>query len=75
MFKILKNIGFWFLLLFTNAVFAQCAMCKAAIESGEKNEGFNGAIIYLMLFPYIIGFGAIILIYYLRKFRKNEQDS
>ena len=36
---------------------AQCAMCRAAIESGEDQEvakGINNGIIYLMAIPYIL---------------------
>jgi hypothetical protein len=35
---------------------AQCAMCKAVVESGDKGmaEGVNDGIVYLMIFPYIL---------------------
>ena len=35
---------------------AQCAMCKAVVESGEVSqaEGLNSGILYLMIFPYIL---------------------
>lgn len=36
---------------------AQCAMCRAALESGEDQEiakGINNGIIYLMAIPYIL---------------------
>jgi len=39
--------------------FAQCAMCKAVVESNLKNDpnavgaGLNSGILYLMAFPYI----------------------
>ena len=38
---------------FTNA---QCAMCKAVVESGNASEaeGLNSGILYLMVFPYIL---------------------
>jgi len=44
---------------------AQCAMCRAVLESeeGQKTaEGINNGIIYLMLIPYILigGIGFII---------------
>ena len=48
------------LLLVNNAVaFAQCAMCKASVESDLKNggsigTGLNTGILYLMAIPYII---------------------
>jgi hypothetical protein len=44
---------------------AQCAMCRAVLESEEGQstaEGVNNGIIYLMSIPYILvaGFGFII---------------
>ncbi|UOB18972.1 hypothetical protein [Abyssalbus ytuae] len=36
---------------------AQCAMCRAVLESGEGQEvarGINNGIIYLMAVPYIL---------------------
>jgi len=38
---------------------AQCAMCKAAAESGQQGgdsivDGLNDGILYLMAFPYIL---------------------
>lgn len=38
---------------------AQCAMCRAQLETSAsnpdaKNTGINSGILYLMLFPYII---------------------
>lgn len=35
---------------------AQCAMCKAVVESGDNQmaEGVNSGIIYLMAFPYVL---------------------
>ena len=45
---------------FINA-FAQCALCKASVESNLKEEshqhigaGINSGVIYLMVVPYII---------------------
>lgn len=52
---------------------AQCAMCRAALESegnAAKSEAVNDGIVYLMAFPYIIvgviGF-AIYKMYYKKK--------
>lgn len=60
-----------FLLPFTAN--AQCAMCRAALESEgntAKSEAVNDGIVYLMAFPYIIvgliGF-AIYRMYYKKK--------
>ncbi|MCK0129945.1 hypothetical protein MWU59_00360 [Flavobacteriaceae bacterium F08102] len=35
---------------------AQCAMCKAVVESGDADmaESLNTGIVYLMMFPYIL---------------------
>lgn len=35
---------------------AQCAMCKAVVESGNASEaeGLNSGILYLMAFPYLL---------------------
>lgn len=39
--------------------FAQCAMCKAVVESdaqagGSASQGVNDGIIYLMMIPYVL---------------------
>ena len=51
----------WFflgvLLLLPLASSAQCAMCRAVIESGQDTslaEGINNGIVYLMAIPYIL---------------------
>ena len=52
--KVLFTILFLFLIQMTNA---QCAMCKAVVESGsnlDEAEGLNSGILYLMIFPYIL---------------------
>lgn len=45
-------------LLFTTlASQAQCAMCRAALESedgGNKAESVNDGIVYLMVIPYVL---------------------
>ena len=35
---------------------AQCAMCRAVVESGgvSQAEGLNSGILYLMVFPYLL---------------------
>jgi len=47
------------LLMFPNLMDAQCAMCKASVESsqGQKNSvagGINHGILYLMAIPYLL---------------------
>lgn len=56
---------------------AQCAMCKAQLESADqasanaKNTGINSGILYLMLFPYIL-IGGIAYMWY-RSSQKNKK--
>ncbi len=54
----LKKLGTLILLLLVPlASKAQCAMCRAVLESGDNNavaEGINNGIVYLMAIPYIL---------------------
>ncbi|GAB5564659.1 MAG: hypothetical protein Wins2KO_17220 [Winogradskyella sp.] len=46
-----------FLFVFCVEVNAQCAMCRAVLESGEEQsaaEGINDGIMFLMAIPYIL---------------------
>ena len=55
---------------------AQCAMCRAALESSEgsiKAEAVNDGIVYLMLFPYLLVGLVGYAIYRLRKKKKVLQ--
>jgi len=59
--------------LFSIASNAQCAMCRAAIESegnGQKAEAINDGIVYLMAIPYIL-VGAIG--YYVYRMNKSKK--
>ena len=52
---------------------AQCAMCRAVLESSENQstaEGINNGIMYLMVFPYLVIGGIGIFIY--RSYKKNK---
>jgi len=51
---------------------AQCAMCKAVVESGdaEMAQGLNDGIMYLMVFPYLL-IGALLYFIYKHK-TKNK---
>ncbi|NQX85672.1 MAG: hypothetical protein HRT67_07175 [Flavobacteriaceae bacterium] len=45
---------------------AQCAMCRAVLESEEGQnaaEGINNGIVYLMTIPYLLVGGVAFLIY------------
>ncbi len=74
MFKTHVN-KFWaacFLFLFSQVIQAQCAMCRAALESEEglvKAEGVNDGIVYLMAIPYIL---VAFLAYAIYKIRKKK---
>ena len=57
-------------LLSPSVLEAQCAMCRAALESEADNsqaEGINNGIVYLMAIPYILVGGVFYLVY--RKIR------
>lgn len=46
-----------FLFVFSQIANAQCAMCRAVLETedgGVKAEAVNNGIVYLMVFPYIL---------------------
>ena len=52
---------------------AQCAMCKAVVESGNADvaEGLNDGIVYLMAFPYIL-VGA--LLYFIYRYKTKSKN-
>ena len=63
-----------FLGLFTQA---QCAMCRAVLESeaGQTTaKGVNDGIVYLMLIPYILMGGLALVAYrYVKKVSKKKK--
>jgi len=66
----MKKITLIIFLLASQFVEAQCAMCKAVVESGDAEiaESLNSGILYLMAFPYIlVGIAA----YFLYRNRKK----
>jgi heme/copper-type cytochrome/quinol oxidase subunit 2 len=66
--KIIISIVLFLTFLNTNA---QCAMCKAVIESGgdtSQAEGLNTGILYLMVFPYLL---VGVLLYFIFKYRRK----
>ncbi len=74
-----KNWGWLFVILVVLYVFpveAQCAMCRAVLESEEGQQtakGVNNGIVYLMVIPYILI--ALIGYFIYRNFRgKKEND-
>ena len=69
-----------FFFLFSSFIFletnAQCAMCRAVLESEEGQEtakGINDGIVYLMAIPYILVAGLGFLIY--KKFNKPKKST
>ncbi|NAS32095.1 hypothetical protein GTQ40_14000 [Flavobacteriaceae bacterium R38] len=71
----MKKTAFIILIIFffsTEIIEAQCAMCRAVLESGEQQtaaKGINNGIIYLMAIPYILvgGLGYFIFRSYKKK--------
>ena len=66
----------FFLFLVVLPADAQCAMCRAVIESEESGEvakGIINGIMYLMIFPYILVGGIGYIIYRSRKKAKSSQ--
>lgn len=69
-----KFFFFLFFSLFFLETNAQCAMCRAVLESEagqETAKGINDGIIYLMAIPYILVAGIGFVIY--RKFNKVKK--
>lgn len=61
-----KTTVFFLLLLLPGIISAQCAMCRAVLESEESNtmaKGINDGIVYLMAIPYILVFVIGYIIY------------
>lgn len=54
---------------------AQCAMCRAALESSDGNvkaEAVNDGIVYLMVFPYLL---VGLVGYAIYRLRRNKKDA
>ncbi len=69
---------FLILLLFVAALpaEAQCAMCRAVLESeegGQTAKGINNGIMYLMIFPYLLIGGVGYAIYRSRKKARSQE--
>lgn len=61
-----KIIFFFLFLVFVLKTNAQCAMCRAVLESEETQnaaKGINDGIVYLMAIPYILVGSIIFFIY------------
>lgn len=56
---------------------AQCAMCRAVLESEEGNQaakGINNGIIYLMVIPYLLVGGVGYAVYKMRQRAKSAEN-
>ncbi len=65
------------LLLLAVPAEAQCAMCRAVLESeegGETAKGINNGIVYLMIFPYLLIAAIGFAIYRSRKKARQEKS-
>lgn len=62
-----SKIAYTFVFLFISFISnAQCAMCRAVLESEEGQsaaEGINNGIVYLMVIPYLLVGGVGFLVY------------
>lgn len=61
-------------LFVTTTADAQCAMCKAAVESGNESNGLNKGILYLLLAPYVIVMSMIFMWWRNKKRTDNEMQ-
>lgn len=55
---------------------AQCAMCRAVLETeegGQAAKGINNGIMYLMIFPYLLIGGIAYVIFKSRQKRKIKE--
>lgn len=69
---------FFFLCSFFYVLFsqAQCAMCRAALESeesGTQAKAINDGIVYLMIIPYVLVAAAAYAIYKIKFAKKKEE--
>lgn len=72
--KYLLSFLLVFLINFTST--AQCAMCRAALETEETGlqaEAVNDGIVYLMAFPYILLMVCGFVIYRIMKGKKKKK--
>lgn len=72
--KYLLSFLLVFLINFSST--AQCAMCRAALETEETGlqaEAVNDGIVYLMAFPYILLMVCGFVIYRIMKGKKKKK--
>lgn len=71
----LKIIFVLFSIFYSLSTSAQCAMCRASLESEgnvAKNEALNDGIVYLMAIPYILVAAIGFVVY--RMFAKKKAE-
>ena len=71
-----KILVFFIIVISFFEVSAQCAMCRAQLESMDDNslaESVNDGIVYLMAVPYVLVAFVAFMIY--RSFRKKNQNT
>ncbi|WP_121666783.1 hypothetical protein [Mesonia aquimarina] len=69
-----KLLCFIFLALASVQLQAQCAMCRAVLESetdGGAAEAINDGIMYLMVFPYLLMGGIAFFVWRMARDRKK----
>lgn len=74
--KCIYLLSLLLVMLFSVQASAQCAMCRAALESSDgniKGEAVNDGIVYLMVFPYLLVGLVGYAVYRLRKSRKDTK--
>ena len=68
--KVKMLLVVFFIFVMNSSVQAQCAMCRAALESGGNDgqaEAVNDGIVYLMIIPYVLVAAIGIFVYNSRK--------
>lgn len=69
--RVVTILIFLVVLFFSETGTAQCAMCRAVLESEgsvEVAEGINNGIVYLMAVPYVL---VAVLFYFVYRKMKN----
>ncbi|WP_419213787.1 hypothetical protein ACNR9Q_06435 [Maribacter sp. X9] len=64
--KMILMLTLLVMVLFPSVAEAQCAMCRAVLESessGNAAKGINNGIVYLMAIPYVLVAGLFYFIY------------
>lgn len=74
------RVSFIFVLIFFISfdIEAQCAMCRAVLESESDQSaarGINDGIMYLMVFPYLLMAGVAYFIWRSRRKDKLDKDA